>query len=103
MQGSKEGKRANLWGPRTHFGANIPMKIGPEYQCLKKIRSEFQRLQKKHRNSNVLKNKIRIPMFIKKHQNSNSWKNKIRIAISINMATIPMVGRIRSESQCIKK
>ena len=65
MQGSKEGKRANLWGPRTHFGANIPMKIGPEYQCLKKIRSEFQRLQKKHRNSNVLKNKIRIPMFIK--------------------------------------
>ena len=30
-----------------------------------RIRSEFQRLQKKHQNSNVLKNKIRIPMFIK--------------------------------------
>ena len=37
MQGSKEGKRNNLWGPRTHFGANIPMKIGPEYQCLKEL------------------------------------------------------------------
>ena len=65
MQGSKEGKRANLWGRHTHFGANIPMKIGPEYPCLKEFRSELQRLQKKHRNSNVLKNKIRIPMFIK--------------------------------------
>ena len=28
MQGTQEGKRANLWGPCAHFGANIPMKIG---------------------------------------------------------------------------
>ena len=27
MQGSQEGKRATLCGPRAHFGANIPMKI----------------------------------------------------------------------------
>ena len=27
MQESQEGKRANLWCPRAHFGANIPMKI----------------------------------------------------------------------------
>ena len=36
MQESQEGKRADLWGPRAHFGANIPMKITrhwnfPEY------------------------------------------------------------------------
>ena len=24
-QGSQKGKRANLWGPRAHFGANISM------------------------------------------------------------------------------
>ena len=66
MQGSKEGKRTNLWGPRTHFGANIPMKIGPEYQCLKELGQNSNVYKKKHRNSNVLKNKIRIPMFIKK-------------------------------------
>ena len=29
MQGSQEGKRAKLWGPRAHFGANISMKIAP--------------------------------------------------------------------------
>ena len=27
MQGSQEGKRAKLWGPCAHFGANISMKI----------------------------------------------------------------------------
>ena len=27
MQGSQEGKRAKLWGPHAHFGANISMKI----------------------------------------------------------------------------
>ena len=27
MQGSQEGKRAKLWGPRAHFGANISTKI----------------------------------------------------------------------------
>ena len=27
MQGSQEGKRAKLWGPRAHFGANVSMKI----------------------------------------------------------------------------
>ena len=29
MQGSQEGKRAKLWGPRAHghFGADISMKI----------------------------------------------------------------------------
>ena len=27
MQGSQEGKRAKLWGPRVHFGANMLMKI----------------------------------------------------------------------------
>ena len=27
MEGSQEGKRAKLWGPRAHFGANISMKI----------------------------------------------------------------------------
>ena len=27
MQGSQEGKRAKLFGPRAHFGANISMKI----------------------------------------------------------------------------
>ena len=27
MQGSQEGKRAKLWGPRAHFGANISMNI----------------------------------------------------------------------------
>ena len=27
MQGSQEGKHANLWGSRPHFGAKIPMKI----------------------------------------------------------------------------
>ena len=27
MQGSQEGKRAKLWGPRAHFTANISMKI----------------------------------------------------------------------------
>ena len=31
MQGCKEGKRANLWGPRAHFGENMLMEIGPEY------------------------------------------------------------------------
>ena len=30
MQGSQEGKRAKLWGPRAHFGANISMKIHNE-------------------------------------------------------------------------
>ena len=25
MQGSQEGKRPKLWGPRAHFGANISM------------------------------------------------------------------------------
>ena len=27
MQGSEEGKRAKLWGPCAHFGANKSMKI----------------------------------------------------------------------------
>ena len=27
MQGSQEGKRAKLWGPRAHFGANTSVKI----------------------------------------------------------------------------
>ena len=27
MRGSQEGKRAKLWGPRVHFGANISIKI----------------------------------------------------------------------------
>ena len=27
IQGSQEGIRAKLWGPRAHFGANISMKI----------------------------------------------------------------------------
>ena len=27
MQGSQEGKRPKLWGPRAHFGTNISMKI----------------------------------------------------------------------------
>ena len=27
MQGSQQGKRAKLWGPRAHFRANISMKI----------------------------------------------------------------------------
>ena len=27
MQGSQEGKRAKLWGPHAHFGANTSMKI----------------------------------------------------------------------------
>ena len=27
MQGSQEGKRAKLCGPRAHFGANISLKI----------------------------------------------------------------------------
>ena len=27
MQGSQEGKRAKLWGPRARFGANISMNI----------------------------------------------------------------------------
>ena len=27
MQGSQEGKRAKLWGPHAHFGANVSMKI----------------------------------------------------------------------------
>ena len=27
MQGSQEKKRATLWDPCDHFGANIPMKI----------------------------------------------------------------------------
>ena len=31
MQGSQEGKRANLWGLRAHFGAKIPMKIAGEF------------------------------------------------------------------------
>ena len=31
MQGSQEGKRAKLWGPRAHFGANISMKIASLY------------------------------------------------------------------------
>ena len=31
MQGSQEGKRAKLWGPRAHFGANISMKIAMWY------------------------------------------------------------------------
>ena len=30
MQGSQEGKRAKLWGPRAHFGAKISMKIVTE-------------------------------------------------------------------------
>ena len=30
MQGSQEGKRAKLWGPRAHFGANISMKIASD-------------------------------------------------------------------------
>ena len=34
MQGSQEGKRADLWGPRAQFGVNIPMNTGIEYQCL---------------------------------------------------------------------
>ena len=34
MQGSQERKRANLWGPRTHFGTNIPMKIEGEFSFL---------------------------------------------------------------------
>ena len=66
-----------LWSKHTNENrARIPM--------FERNRSEFLRLQKKHRNLNVLKNKIRIP-------------------VSINMATIPMVGRIRSERQRIKK
>ena len=27
MQGSQEEKRAKLWAPRVHFGANISMKM----------------------------------------------------------------------------
>ena len=27
MQESQKGKRAKLWGPRAHFGANISLKI----------------------------------------------------------------------------
>ena len=39
MQGSKEGKHANLWGPRAHFtkydqNSNAHKK-GLEFQCLK--------------------------------------------------------------------
>ena len=36
-KGSQEGKRANLWGVRANFGANIRMKIGPQYQSLKEL------------------------------------------------------------------
>ena len=34
MQGSQEGKRAKLWGPRAHFGANISMKIVEEFSLI---------------------------------------------------------------------
>ena len=47
MQGSQEGKRAKLWGPRAHFGANISMKIASlsnfknyqnvDLECTKKL------------------------------------------------------------------
>ena len=47
MQESQEGKRANLWGPRAHFGANIPMKITrhwnfPEY-CSRRSSEDAKR------------------------------------------------------------
>ena len=34
MQGSQEEKRANLWGPRAHFLANISMKIVGEFSLV---------------------------------------------------------------------
>ena len=53
MQGSQEGKRADLWGLRAQLGVNIPMNIGLEYQCLKGF----------CKNSNHNKNRTRIQMF----------------------------------------
>ena len=37
MQGSQEGKRANLWGPCAQFGAIIPMKIGHNHKFIQYI------------------------------------------------------------------
>ena len=72
--------------------------IRPEFQCLGGIRSECQSLQRYGQNSNVWKNKDRIPMFQKirteyqclerKDQNSDVWKDKDRI---------PMFRKIRPE------
>ena len=58
---------------------------------LGRIRSQCQCLQKKGQNSNVRKDKIRIPMFKKKGQNSNDRKDKI---------TMPMFTKIGPEFQC---
>ena len=41
MQGSQEGKHANLWGPRAHFGAKIPMKI-PEKILRRQSKPKFK-------------------------------------------------------------
>ena len=81
-QGFQEGKRANLWGPHVQFGANIPMKIGPKYQCLKEL----------GQNSNVYKNSTRIPMFERIRSESQCIQN---------WAKIPKFGRMRSEFQCL--
>ena len=49
--------------------------------------------KKYDQNSNVWKEKGRIPMFIKKGQNSNVY---------IDSARIPMFGRRISEFPCLK-
>ena len=38
--------------------------------------------------------KIRIEMFIKEGQNSNVWKDKIKI---------PVIGKIRAQRQCLQQ
>ena len=73
-------------------------KIRLEFQCFGGIRSEFQSLKRYGQNSNVWKDKERIPMFAQKRteyqclerqdQKSNVWKDKARI---------PVFGKIRPE------
>ena len=59
----------------------------------RRIREKFQCLEGKDKNSNVSKDKIRIPMIERTGKKFNVYKEN---------STIRMFGRIRKKFQCLK-
>ena len=66
--------------------------IRSEFQCLEEIRSEFLCLKGSDHNSNVWKSKVNTLMFEEMRSEFHYWRKKV---------TIPVFGRIRSESKII--
>ena len=58
---------------RMRSKSNV-LNVGPEFQCL----------EGKYKNSNVWKNKVRIPVFMKKFH-CLQWKDNIRIPVFVRI------------------